>query len=90
MLNRFFTEVKYEPEFTLLNILQLLALIDAIIILTAFETVGILLVLFAAGYFKVMQRRLEYINITEDRNLQIRVTDSDMKNCIIFHQKILQ
>ena len=92
IINRFFFEVKYDPEFTIVSIIQIIYQMDILILYAGLETVGPFVILFACGYLKVIQRRFEEISksVETDSHSLASLSYADIRNCIIFHQKILK
>lgn len=84
--------MKYDPEFTLVAILQAIYLADVIILFSAIETAGAFLILFSAAYFKIIQKRLEGFKNSLGTNLQVAdsLDYNEIRECVIFHQKVLE
>ena len=89
---RFFFEAKYDPEFTIVSIIQTIYMMGILILYTGLETIGPFMILFACGYLKVIQRRFEGMSKTVETypHLPNSLSYADIRHCIIFHQKILK
>ena len=82
---RFFVESKFDPEWTVVTIIQAIYLMNCMLLYTATESTGPFLDLFACAYLKIVQKRFKQLG-----QFQNSLSFSDVRECIILHQKTLQ